>query len=226
MLNHPDLKCYLSDKKSATQIETIRKLKMYKKPLQARAVETEKRFLDALNVLLEKKCMSQLSIDEIAETAGLERGAFLKRFGSKKQALMVLWERYSERVSVTEEICKGELPTFEDAIEACAYISKQIEMLQTTNFSVNRAMHEDFLEKLNINSETKKIFMACVNLMRLVQRRFLENKSFSDQGAFAAAQLIITINYNYVLRAMPGFLVNEDDRHRLIGEIVAMSLKR
>jgi hypothetical protein len=68
--------------------------------------------------------------------------------------------------------------------------------------------------------------MACVNLMRLVQGQFLEAKSFSDQGAFAAAQLIITINYNYVLRAMPGLTVDHDDRHRLIGEIVAMSLKR
>ena len=68
--------------------------------------------------------------------------------------------------------------------------------------------------------------MVCVNLMRLVQGQFLEAKSFSDQGAFAAAQLIITINYNYVLRAMPGLTVNHDDRHRLIGEIVAMGLKR
>ena len=199
---------------------------MYKKPLQARAIETERRFLDALNILLKNKCLTQLSIDEIAETAGLERGAFLKRFGSKKQALKILWDRYSERAFATEEMIKAELPTFTNAMEACTYISKQIEMIQKNDFSVNRAMNEDFLEKLNVNSETKKIFMACVNLMRLVQRRFLEHKSFSDQGAFAAAQLIITINYNYVLRAMPGLTVDHDDRHRLIGEIVAMSLKR
>ena len=199
---------------------------MYKIPLQARAIETETRFLDALNILLKNKCLTQLSIDEIAETAGLERGAFLKRFGSKKQALLILWGRYSLRAFATAERCKRELPTFTNAIEACAYISKQIEKTQTSDFSVNRAMHEDFLEKLNVNSETKKIFMSCVNVMRLVQRRFLEAKSFSDQGAFAAAQLIITINYNYVLRAMPGLTVDDDDRHRLIGEIIAMSLKR
>ena len=199
---------------------------MYTRPLQARAIDTERRFLDALNMLLENKCLSQISIDEIAETAGLERGAFLKRFGSKKQALFILWERYIERAFATAEMLKAELPTFTNAMEACAYISKHIETIQTTDFSVNRAMHEDFLEKLNVNSETKKIFMACVNLMRLVQGQFLEAKSFSDQGAFAAAQLIITLNYNYVLRAMPGFIVNDNDRHRLIGEIVAMSLKR
>ena len=61
-------------------------------------------------------------------------------------------------------MCKGKLPTFMHAIEACAYISKQIEKVQSTYFSVNQAM--------------------------------------------------------------PGFIVSDDDRHRLIGEILAMSLKR
>jgi AcrR family transcriptional regulator len=128
---------------------------MYTRPLQARAIETERRFLDALNMLLEKKCLSQLSIDEIAKTAGLDRGAFLKRFGSKKQALFILWERYRERAFATAEMLKAELPTFTNAMEACVYISKHIERIQTTDFSVNRAMHEDFLEKLHVNSETK-----------------------------------------------------------------------
>jgi len=206
-------------------IETLPNLSMYKKPLQQRAKDTEKRFLDAMNSLLKSKSLTKLSIEEIAETAGLDRGAFLKRFGSKKQALLMLWERYSITALATAEMCKRELPTFTNAMEACAYISKHIERIQTTDFSANRAMHEDFLEKLIVNPETKKIFMACVNLMRQVQRQFLDAESFTDQGAFAAAQLIITINYNYILKAMPGLPAN-DDRHRLIGEIVAMSLKR
>jgi AcrR family transcriptional regulator len=124
---------------------------MYTRPLQARAIETERRFLDALNMLLEKKCLSQLSIDAIAKTEGLDRGAFLKRFGSKKQALFILWERYRERAFSTAEMIKAELPTFTNAMKACVYISKHIERIQTTDFSVNRAMHEDFLKKLHVN---------------------------------------------------------------------------
>jgi AcrR family transcriptional regulator len=210
----------------ATQIEKVRKMNSYKKPLQPRALETERRFLDALNTLLKSKSLAQLSIDEIAETAGLERGAFLKRFGSKKQALLILWGQYSDRACATADMCEKQLPTFNNAVDACMYISKQIERVQTADFSSNRAMHEDFLERLTVNSVTKKIFMACVNLMRQVQLQFLDSKSSTDQGAFAAAQLIITINYNYVLKAMPGLPVNDEDRHRLIGEIVASSLKR
>ena len=58
---------------------------MYKKPLQPRAIATEKRFLDALNDLLKEKSLGQLSIDEIADHAQLTRGAFLKRFVQKSK---------------------------------------------------------------------------------------------------------------------------------------------
>lgn len=199
---------------------------MYKKPLQARAMETEKRFLDALNILLKKRSLAQLSIDEIADSAGLARGAFLKRFGSKKQALLILWERYCDRALAESAKIRLELPTYENAMDACAYISRQIEMIQTVDFSANRAMHEDFQEQLIIHPQTKRIFLDCVDVMRLVQRQFLDEKSFSDLGAFAAAQLVVTINYNYVLKAMPGLTADPHHRHKLIGEVVAMTLKR
>ena len=67
---------------------------MYKKPKQTRAVITEQKFLDALSSLLSEKSLNKLTIEEIAERANLHRGAFLKRFGSKRQALFVLFERY------------------------------------------------------------------------------------------------------------------------------------
>jgi AcrR family transcriptional regulator len=198
---------------------------MYKKPLQPRAIATENRFLDALNELLKDKSLGQLSIDEIAQHAQLTRGAFLKRFGSKKQALFVLWAFYCTRASEEMVTIANGLQDFACIEDACMHMSRRLEHIQTHAFSVNRAMHEDFQENLRIDPQTKKIFLDCVGLMRQVQKRFNLAHSASDAGAFAAAQLLITINYNYVLKAMPALPIDPQARHKLIGDVVALALK-
>jgi AcrR family transcriptional regulator len=198
---------------------------MYKKPLQPRAIATEQKFLDALNFLLKEKSLGQLSIDEIADQAQLTRGAFLKRFGSKKQALFVLWALYCTRASEEMVAIAASLSGFASVEDACMHMSKRLEHIQTLEFSTNRAMHEDFQENLRIDPQTKKIFLDCVDLMRQVQKQFSLDTTGSDAGAFAAAQLLITINYNYVLKAMPALPINWQARHKLIGDVVALALK-
>ena len=196
----------------------------YRKPLQPRAKFTKQRFLDALNLLLQDKSLGHLSVDNIAAQAGLTRSAFLKRFGSKKQALFVLWARYCTRASEEMHRITVALPTFNSLIEVCEHMSQRLEAIQLADFSANRAMHEDFQENLKIDPQTKKIFLECVDVLKKAQERFGGEKSRSDAGAFAAAQLLVTINYNYVLKAMPGLPADDQKRHRMIGEIVALSL--
>ena len=202
------------------------KLFVYKKPIQKRALTTEKRFLDALDSMLSDCSFTKLTIDAIALEAGLTRGAFIKRFGSKKQALFVLWERYCERASMEMGRIKATLPEYKLLEDACTHMSVSLEKIQTLDFSANRAMHENFQENLEIDPTTKRIFLECVELMRSAQRHFLKNKNYTDSGAFAAAQLLVTINYNYVLKAMSGLPPAPEDRHKMVGEIIALALNR
>ena len=197
---------------------------IYKKPLQARAIATEQRFLDALHDLLQDKSLGQLTIDEIAERAHLTRSAFLKRFGSKKQALLVLYERYCEKVFAVMAQIEQNLPQYACAQEACSQVSMHAERLQMADFPANRAMHEVFQEELAVDPRTKALFMQGVALMRKIQNQWLQGTSASDSGAFAAAQLLLTIDYNYVLKAMPGLPADLQMRHRLIGNITYQAL--
>ncbi len=200
-------------------------IQTYHKPLQPRSIVTEQRFLDALHELLKEKSLGQITVDEIADKAQLTRGAFLKRFGSKKQALLVLYERYCDKVLASMAEITFNLPQHTQVADVCYGMSKQAETLQLLDFPANRAMHEIFQEQLTIDPRTKEIFMACVELMRKIQVMFLPQTRTSDVGAFAAAQLLFTLDYNFVLKAMPGFPRDSEVRHRLIGRLVAHTLE-
>lgn len=198
---------------------------MYQKPKQSRAIETEQRFLDAFNRLLVSKSYGKLTIDDIADQAGLHRGAFLKRFGSKKQALMILWEQYCDQCSIAMQEMIHSLHDSSASLEdTCTEISRRLEQLQLGHFSANRAINEHFMEDLEVAEPTKEAFRESVEMMRCVQRKFLKGTHFSDAGAFAAAQLLLTINYNYVIRAMPALPMDAEIRHRLIGKVVLSAL--
>ena len=198
---------------------------MYQKPQQLRAQVTEQRFLDALNELLNEKSLGQLTIDEIAQQANLNRGAFIKRFGSKKQALLILYERYCDKVLLVMEKIASDLPLYAKAEDVCYEMSKHAEHLQVKDFSANRAMHELFQEELSVDPRTKVIFLRCVDLMREIQKKFMQGTTASDAGAFAASQLMFTITLNFVLKAMSGLPSEPELRHKLVSEIAVTALK-
>lgn len=81
------------------------------------------------------------------------------------------------------------------------------------------------MENLEVAEPTKIAFMSSVEMMRCVQQRFLHGTGASDMGAFAAAQISLTINYNYTIKAMPALPKDPAIRHRLIGILIADSLK-
>lgn len=199
---------------------------MYKKPKQARSIATEERLLSSLSELLHSNSFNKLSIDQIAKNANLERGAFLKRFGSKKQALLILWQRFCDECIEASQDFVRNLPdnpaSFQDA---CIEMSTTLENLQLKHFPANRAINEHFMEELQVAEPTKIAFMQSVEMMRFVQKKYLQETSTSDIGAFAAAQILQTINYNYAIKAMPALPQNPKIRHHLIGVLIANSLK-
>jgi len=197
----------------------------YSRPQQERAKNTEQKFLAALDDLLKEKSFGLLTIEQIAERACLTRSAFLKRFGTKKQALVLLYEKYCARVSQEIQRITDDLPAYADAMEACYQVSKRAEALQQNDFSANRAMHELFMEELAVASQTKRIFREAVVLMQKIQRSKMPVCVSTDIGAYAAAQLVFTINYNHVLKAMPGLPRDAEQRHQLIASLLVNALK-
>lgn len=200
--------------------------RQYKKPLQPRAIATEEKFLTALNDLLKVKSFGQLTTEEIAEHAQLTRGAFIKRFGSKKQALLILWQQYCDECMIEMKAFIQDMQSSSATLEeTCGQISARLEQLQLKHFSANRAINEYFMEDLKVAEPTKIAFLGSVELMRCVQKKYLAETGASDVGAFAAAQVSLTINYNYAIKAMPALPKDPAIRHRLIGTLITNSLK-
>jgi AcrR family transcriptional regulator len=197
----------------------------YAQPQQQRARATEQKFLIALDQCLAFKSFHETTVDDIAEAAGLHRGAFMKRFGSKKEALLVLFSRYCERAHQEIRRIRESQSTWESALLVCKETSVSLEKIQKESFACNRAMHEVFMESLKTDEQTKDIFLATVRLLREVQLRFFPENAESDSGTLAATQLLVSINYNYVLKAMPGLPRDDDQRHTLIAECMVSALR-
>ena len=62
--------------------------------------------------------------------------------------------------------------------------------------------------------------------MQAVQAQFLEDESYTDAGAWYATQLLVTIDYNYLLRAMPALPEDHSTRHNLVAELLEVALKK
>ena len=58
--------------------------------------------------------------------------------------------------------------------------------------------------------------------MKLIQRRF--GYPDSNPGPFAAAQLLVSINYNYVLNAMTALPKDAKTRHALVASLCLQAL--
>lgn len=198
----------------------------YTPPIQTRAIESEKRFLSALEKLLHIQSLSKTTITEIAEEAGLTKSAFLKRFGSKEEALQVLYQRYCD--CAEQEMAQAiiDLPQFTNLKHCLEAISARFEELLRAHYPANRGMHELLQINFEIHQETKRIFRHCVEMMQQIQQHYLPIQQYSDAGAFAGAQLLVTVCYNYVLGAMPGLPQSCEQRHQLVAEIVGISLQR
>lgn len=197
----------------------------YRSPVQARGIDTLEKFLESFDEILSSKGYNGASIQEISDAAGLTKAAFLARFKTKKNALLLLFDRYCAAVSQEMSAASLDVVNHNDA-KTCIYdLSYKFEKHLTKHFSSNRAMHEIFLAELKVDERTQKIFCKLVDLMRRVQEVHLTASSHTDNGAFFAAQILVTVNYNYVLQAMPAMPRETSLRHALIAQMVTEALK-
>lgn len=195
-------------------------------PKQPRSKLTERKFLRAFDELLRLRGFAGTTVDDVAALSGQTRSAFLKRFGSKQDALEALFDKYCDDASATmRDVVLGldHAPRLHPVLVST---SQRYEALLQTHKASNRAMHEHFLKDLEVHDLTKSIFRECVEMMMHIQAKFLEDGTFTKKGAWSAAQTLVTLNYNYVLEAMPGFPVDYSERHRLIANLLEIALKR
>lgn len=198
---------------------------MYRSPTQSRAKKTEDAFLSAFRQLLRDQGFAKTSIDDVAMLSGQTRSAFLSRFGTKKAALFVLFDEYCAEVSELMSEISLQIQNLPNAM-ACAYqMSTRFEVKLIEHFASNRAMHELYLEDLRTDERTQRIFRQLVDLMRKTQENHLPKGTYTETGAYSAAQLLVTINYNYVLKAMPAFAREREIRHVMIAEAIAVALR-
>ena len=197
----------------------------YKKPKQARAIESEKKFLMALDELLREKSFEETSIEEIAGRSSQTKAAFLQRFGSKDQALFLLFERYAgEASALMSKITAAVTPQV--PLKDCMYkTSYQFDELLQRHFSANRAMNEYFKKQLDSHELTKKIFVECIQMMQRIQQTHGIHIE-TDISARSAAQLLVTLNFDYAMKAMRAFPAEPETRHELIADILALALQK
>lgn len=196
----------------------------YLPPLQPRAMKTESLFLQALDEELKLRSFNQVTIDQIAQRAGLHRGAFLKRFGTKKAALLALFDQFCDVAYALMRDIHTRIDDQPSLPALLRYMSAELEKIQVAHFSANRAMYEFYLEALQIDPRTKGIFMGLVQIMERLQQRFAQGRPYAAAGAYAAAQCMITINYTYLLKAMPAYPEDPQTRHALIAQQVECAL--
>lgn len=116
----------------------------YSKPTQSRSRNTERKFLVALDELLRVNGYTNTTIDEVADRAGLTRASFLKRFGSKEQAVFLLFRKYCDQVSGLMQSLQNQLSDYPSLHFTLREMSQQFEAVLQMHLASNRAMHEDF----------------------------------------------------------------------------------
>ena len=138
--------------------------------------------------------------------------------------MLVLFERYCDLVFDVVETLRSNIDAYKTLDALCREMSSQLEQIQMAHFGANRAMQEYFYQKLETHDLVKRIFLDTVGLMKSAQHKFLDEPQRTDEGAFAATQLLVTLNFNYVMRGMPGLPKSSDDRHALISKCMCAAL--
>ena len=193
---------------------------MYTPPKQIRAKQTEEKILGALSQLLTERSFHDVTVRQICEASAISNGAFMTRFGSKRAALAQLFQLLCDDVFQTLSALASHEPRNKAQLQKfLEQASEAYEALVWQHWGANRAMHEIFLKEGVIDDKTKNIFRETVDLFHPVFCRALGNQ-WSIAQTFSAAQLLVTINYNFALDAMPGLPKASSQRHRMISGLL------
>lgn len=195
----------------------------YTPPTTPEEAEDEARFLNVLEELLKSKAFNTLTVPDIAKAAGSDKTTFIRRFGSKRNALDILFERFCDEVRIELGAIQSMLDTH-PLEKLCFEMSSRYERLVKTHFSANRAMYELFLEKLETTEKTKEIFTSTTELLEAARAKKQPEKG-STAGSYAATQMLVNTNYNYAMAAMPGLPADDEVRHTLIADFMIRALQ-
>ena len=194
---------------------------MYVEPKQPRAIASEAKFLAALSELLLETSYHNVTVADIAERAALSSGAFVTRFGTKRAALDRLFQEFCTDVY---DALDASLPAGDEATESTLLLlSENYESLVMKHWGANRAMHEVFLVEEQIDLQTRGIFKATIALFVLLFASPTDNPTPGQM--FAAVQLLVTLNSNFCLGAMPGLPSISADRHRIISRAIHCAMR-
>jgi|GEM_PF-1615576 len=195
----------------------------YTPPATPEEAEDEARFLAVLEALLKSTAFNALTVPDIAKAAGSDKTTFIRRFGSKRNALDILFERFCDEVR-TELAAIHSMSDTHSLQKLCFEMSSRYARLVKAHFSANRAMYELFLEKLDTTDKTKEIFLSTIELLEAVRAKKQPEKG-SAAGSYAAAQMLVNTNYNYAMAAMPGLPADDEVRHTLISDFMIRALQ-
>ena len=190
----------------------------YRSPVQNRAIETERRFLEAARKLFGAQGFAATTIDDIAAEANLHRGAFLKRFGTKDAAKLMIYEDYCQDAHCAMDKFVSDLPSsnFQSLEDAFSVVSRRLEDLQRRHFAANRIMNEDYACGLVVHEKTKEIFRKLVKLVEETDLHLNPQANRDKSVYYTVSQLLVTLNYENVLSAMPGLSKCPMDRQKII----------
>ncbi len=180
-----------------------------------------------MRVLVEKQGFKKTTIEEIAELANLNKSVFLARFGSKECALYIMYSEYCRATLTEMNKCSQQIESgdFSSLSNALYHVSSNFEQLQRKYYAENRAMLEIFASDLVINSETKVIFKRLVELISTACKYFSKNVH-SPESIFSVSQMMVTLNYNHTLKAMPGIPEQHEIRQRMFVKVFETLLQR
>ncbi|WP_199610233.1 TetR/AcrR family transcriptional regulator [Flocculibacter collagenilyticus] len=108
-------------------------------PKQRRSQETQRKLLKALNDCLKDKFFEHISIQELADCAGVSVGTYYRRFKNKEALLPLLYQDFGQDlIAWIDELVEQQFSSLEDAV--CAMV-EQTKMFLQSRKSVFRTLH-------------------------------------------------------------------------------------
>ncbi|MCW8878586.1 MAG: TetR/AcrR family transcriptional regulator [Kangiellaceae bacterium] len=108
-------------------------------PKQQRSLETQRKLLNALHFCLKDKFFEHITIQELAQNAGVSVGTFYRRFKDKESLLPLLYQDFGQRLSCwVDSLEKLEFKSLKQVLET---LSIETWQFLEENKSVFRTLH-------------------------------------------------------------------------------------
>lgn len=198
-------------------------MREYHPPQQARAIETERLLLARFLEELERSGFAATNLSVVAKKAGVTRPGLLRRFGSKRGLLLVLYDRYCDDCVSQLERFKAGFQDYASLASLIQHLYFATERMHQDNYSLNLAMSQIYFDELSPENGTKRVFKAFLSLFQTLEENGWYNKNID--GTYAGIQIIISTSLNYTLGAMGGFPRDQNLRAKLVSRLVIEALR-